>query len=87
MRGTFSLQSNCNEFEHPVCIADHVVVPKPKDTIVVVFKPSIAHTILLTVCVLPAIDFDDQPTFATDKVDDIRTDRLLAYKLAAIDRA
>ena len=48
-------------------------------------EPSISDGVAFVSRVLAAIDFDDKPLFAAHKVNDIRTDRLLADEFKVAD--
>jgi hypothetical protein len=80
------LQGRRDDLEYPARVSNHVVIPEPKDTIIVFVEPSIAHTIPFVVRVLPAIDFNDQSALAANKIDHVWTDRFLAHELVAINR-
>jgi hypothetical protein len=47
-------------------------------------EPCIPDDIALTVCVLAAVNFDDEPMLATNKVSDVRPYWLLTNELEAI---
>ena len=46
-------------------------------------EPSIAYHITHVDGMLAAVDLDDKPLLSADKVDDLRTDRLLTDELVA----
>jgi hypothetical protein len=50
-------------------------------------EPTVSQPILLTVCVLPAVNLNDQPSFPADKIDNIGTDRFLPHELVAFYRS
>jgi len=50
-------------------------------------QPLIAHEIACTLGMLTAIHFYNQSLLATNKVDDISTDRVLTNELVTINRA
>jgi len=68
-------------------VAKHVVVPKSQNPITTPCQILITQDVAGTIRMLSAIDLNNQTTLAADKVDCVRTDRLLANELAAIDRA
>jgi len=49
-------------------------------------EPLIAHDIASALGVLASIDLDDDPFLSTDKVDDIRPDRLLTHEFEPAER-
>jgi len=49
-------------------------------------EPLIADTVAPALRVLAAIDLDNKPFLSTDKVDDIRPDRLLTNELESAQR-
>jgi len=76
-----------NRFKHAGHVAQHVVVPKSQDSIIVVCKPFVANRVARVVRVLPPINFNDETTFTANQVDRIGTNRLLPNELAAIEPA
>ena len=77
-------------FEDALCnslgIRQDVIVPEPQDAIALSFQPAATLFVVRDLLrMLPAIHFDDQPMFETDKIHDERADRLLASKLRGSD--
>jgi hypothetical protein len=66
-------------------VAEHVVIPEPQYPTVAIDEPLVANHITWTVEVLSSIYFNDQMTFATDKIDRVRANRLLSNKFAVIE--
>jgi hypothetical protein len=59
-------------------IGQDVVVPEADHLEALSFKPS--GSVRRIVGVLCSVDFDDQPPFETDKIDDVTPDLLLSSK-------
>jgi hypothetical protein len=76
-----------NRVENTRQIAQNVVVPEMQDAIIVHDQPLVTNGVVLAFRVLPAINFDDEAGFATNKIDDVRTDRLLPDKLLSMELA
>jgi hypothetical protein len=76
-----------NRFKHARHIAEHLVVPKPQHPIVVIGKPFVANNVARVIRVLSSIDFNDEASFAANKIDRIRTDRLLPNEFVSIQIA
>ena len=76
-----------DRFENVRHVAQHIVVPKPQDAIVVVDKPFVANRVAPVVRVLTSVNFDDEAVFTANQVDRIGTDRLLPNELEAIEPA
>jgi hypothetical protein len=49
-------------------------------------EPLITGRITLVIRVLAAVDFDDEPLLSTDKIHDIRPDRLLTHEFETAER-
>jgi hypothetical protein len=64
-------------------ISKYLIIPEAKYMIAMIDKPSITDDVTFVRRVLAAINFDDKPLFATHKVNDIGTDRLLADEFEA----
>jgi hypothetical protein len=76
-----------NGFKHARNIAEHVVIPKPQNSIVVIGEPFVANRVVRIVRMLSSINFNDETSFAANKIDRIRTDRLLSDKLVSVQSA
>jgi len=84
VRGRLRWQCCEDCFKYAVEISYHIIIPKAQNTIAMFAEPCIPDDIALAVCVLTAINFNDEPMLATEKVSDITTDRLLANELEAV---
>jgi hypothetical protein len=82
VRGRFRKRGG-DRFQHTVGIRKHVVVPKSKNTIAAFAKPAIAQYITRILCMLPAIDFDNEPPLTTSKIDNVRANRNLPDEFLA----
>jgi hypothetical protein len=49
-------------------------------------EPLIADGVATALGVLAAIDLDDKPVLSTDKIDHVRSDRLLTHKFESAQR-
>ena len=70
-------------FENARHVAQHVVVPEAQYAIVAIDKPFVANSVAGAVCVLTAVHFHNQATFATDKIYGVRPDGLLSDELVS----
>ncbi len=61
-------------------IFQHFVVPETEDPVTVINEPLIADSVASVIGMLATIDLDDEPFLSTDKIYDIRTDRLLTHE-------
>jgi len=80
VRGRFSERSGDN-FQNTISIFQHIIIPKPQNSISMLLKPFVPHRVSYTFCMLTAIDLDHKPTRAAYKVRDVWPDWLLPYKL------
>jgi hypothetical protein len=87
VRGPPRLQRCCDHLQHAIHILHDVVVPKSQYTIVVILQPPSALATVLIVIVLPTIGLDDEALLATDEIDDVGADRLLADEFMAVELA
>jgi hypothetical protein len=73
----------CGEdgFPNAFDISKYFIIPKAQHTVAMIGEPSISDGVAFVSRVLAAINFDDKPLFATNKVNDIGADRLLADEL------
>jgi hypothetical protein len=78
-------RGRCGEdgFPNAFDISKYFIIPKAQHTVAMVGEPSITDSVARVRCVLAAINFDDKPLFATHKVNDIGTDRLLVDEFEA----
>jgi hypothetical protein len=74
-------------FENAHHITQHVVVPEPQNTIIVISKPFVADRVARAVRVLAPIDLNNETIFPADEIDRIRTDRLLPNELIIVESA
>jgi hypothetical protein len=79
VRGSLSKRGR-NRFKNARHIAQHFVVPKSQDAVVVIDQPFVANDVARIVRVLSSVDFNNQTAFATNKVGCVRTDRFLTNK-------
>ena len=75
-----------NRFKHARHVAQHVVVPESQDTVVMIDKPFVANHVVRIVCVLPSVHLNHQTKLTANKVDRIRTDRLLSDEFVPVQR-
>jgi len=71
-------------------VTQHLMVPKPKHAKVFVLQPSGSFGIvrqLLFFTMLPAVYFHNQASLETDKIYNIRSERLLPAKLMSAELA
>ena len=78
MRGRFRRRSREDGFPNAFDISKYFIIPKAQHTVAMIDEPSISDNFAFVSRVLAAINLDDEPLFATHKVNDIGTDRLLA---------
>jgi hypothetical protein len=73
----------CGEdgFPNAFDISKYLIIPETQHTVAMIGEPSISDGVAFVSRVLAAINFDDKPLFATNKVNDIWVDRLLADEL------
>ena len=76
-----------NGFKNARNITENVVVPKPQNSVVVIGEPFVADRVMRVFRMLPSINFNNETTFAANKIDRIRTDRLLPDKLVSVQPA
>jgi hypothetical protein len=74
-------------FENARHIAQHIIVPEPQNTVVVIDKPFVANHIARIFRVLASIHLDNQTTVTTDQVNRVRSDRLLPDELVTVEAA
>ena len=67
-------------------IPEHFIIPETQDTIPTLDEPLITGGVALVIRVLAAVYFDDEPLLSTDKIYDIRTDRLLPHEFETAKR-
>ena len=79
-------QCGANSLDHAVRILQNVVIPEPQHTKSLRCEPACTLCICSDpVSVLAAVDFNHQPSFIAEKVDDKSSDRSLAPEAVAID--
>jgi hypothetical protein len=74
-------------FENTSHIPQHVVVPEPQNSIVVIDKPFIPSHVVQVVGVLASVHLNNETTFAADKINGIRADRLLPDEFVTVEAA
>ena len=72
-------------FKNAGHITQHIVIPEPQNTVVVIDKPFVANGISRVVGVLAAIQLDNETAFAADQINCIRADRLLPDELVTVE--
>jgi hypothetical protein len=73
-------------FKNARHIAQHIVVPEPQNTVVVI-EPFVANHIARVFRVLASIHLDNETAFAADQINCVRTDRLLSDELVDVEAA
>jgi hypothetical protein len=68
-------------------ISQHFVIPETQDAVTMRDQPLFANGVAFVIGVLAAIDFDDEPLLSTDKIHDIRPDRLLTHEFEPGERS
>jgi len=86
VRGSLRERSR-DYFKNARHIAQHIVIPEPQNTVVVIDKPFVANGILRVVGALAAIDFNDATMFPANQINCVRTDRLLANEFKSVQPA
>jgi hypothetical protein len=83
------LRQQCGEdcFKNAFEISSHVIIPKAENAIPMLAEPLISDSIALAPRVLAAVNFNDEPMFAANKVCDVRPYRLLANEFEPIQAA
>ena len=80
------VQRVANGKNHPIRIGEHVIIPEAQDSITARFEPARARRVAdLVLGVLPSVDFDDEAGLGTEKVRNIRANRLLAPKPCTVE--
>jgi hypothetical protein len=67
-------------------ISQHFVIPETQDAVAMFDEPVIADGVASVIGVLATIDPDDEPLLSTDKIRDIRPDRLLPREFESGER-
>ncbi len=86
VRGSL-LKRGRNRFQNARHIAEHLVIPEPQNPVVVLHEPIIAGSIDRVIRVLSSVHLDYETMLATDKIDDIWTNRYLPNELVAVKSA
>jgi len=89
VRGRFRRRCGEDSFPNAFDISKYFIIPKAQHTVAMIDQPPITDEITFVCRVLAAINFDDKPLFAANKVNDIGADRLLAdeFKFAEPSRS
>src|SRR5215470_15263507 len=85
VRGTLRLQCICDRLQNPVNVPQYVIVPEAQDAYVTAREPTISRDVALIGGALTAIHFNNKVSFATNEVDDIRSDGFLPHELEPVD--
>jgi hypothetical protein len=74
---------NCNKdaFE----VTEHIVIPESKHAVTLLTQGKIANCVRSRFIVLPAVDFNNQTSFAANKIADIADYRDLSSELVSVD--
>ena len=67
-------------------VSQHLTIPEPQHAVAMFEEPLIADGVASAFGVLAAIDLDHEPFLSTDKIDDIRSDRLLTDEFESTQR-
>jgi hypothetical protein len=86
VRGSLSKRGR-NRFKNARHVAQHIVVPKSQDSVVVISKPFVTNRIMWTVRMLSAVDLNNQAPFATYEIDYVGTNRILPNKFVPVQPA
>jgi hypothetical protein len=81
VRGLCRTYCRDDYFPNAFDISKHLVVPETKDAVTMPQQPSITLGVAAVLGMLAAIDLDHEAFRPTGKINDVRADRLLAYKL------
>jgi hypothetical protein len=82
VRGKRRRQRICYRFKNAFGIRQNIVIPQAQNAVALGEEKGIAPFVSRIDRVLPAIDLDNQTALAADKIDDVRTNRLLAHEFA-----
>jgi len=74
------------DLQNALHVAEHIVVPEANDAKALCRKEPAAGAVSLG-CMLPPVNFDDQPRFQTTEVDDVAINRPLAAELVTAKAA
>ena len=75
------MQSGVDHLEHAARILKHVIVPEAEDEEAFAAQVSVAMLVGETFRMLAAVGLDDQRSFETGKIHDVRRDDVLALEL------
>jgi hypothetical protein len=76
--GPFAVRASAIVSNTP-SIAQHIIIPKPKNAIAMLRKPLVACGVTQVCCMLAAINLNYQTLLATDEVGYVRTNWFLPY--------
>jgi len=85
VRGFFELGSE--HLQDAFDVLEYLVVPDPDDLVAEPDQQCVPLAICRALCMLAAVDFDDQMPFAADEVRAVGTYRLLADEFEAAELA
>jgi hypothetical protein len=80
VRGRCRRRCSEDDIPDPFDVLQDFMVSKAKHTVAALYQPTISGHVLIAFRVLTAIDFDHEPLFSTNKIDDIWPDGFLANK-------
>ncbi len=86
MRGLHRRRCREDYVPHAFDISEHFVIPETQDTVAAFDEPLTTGSVTLAIRVLATVDFDDEPLLSTDKIYDIRPDRLLTHEFETAER-
>jgi hypothetical protein len=86
VRGSFHKRGG-DRFKNACHIPQHIVVPEPQDTIVVVDKPFVADSIAKVLRVLASIHLNNESAFPADEINRVGAYRLLPDELVPVETA
>ena len=91
MRGEFASRSmpcvtqlRQNNAEDAFSVAQYVRIPESQHLISLSRERGIACAVIWIICVLTAVNFDDELPVTTNKIDDVGADRLLSDEFESI---
>ena len=67
-------------------ISQYLIIPESQHAVAMFDEPLITDGVAFALGVLATIHLDDKPFLSTNKINDIRSDRLLAHELESAQR-
>ena len=74
-----------NRNQNTLEIAQNIVIPESKHSVAILSQSTVSYRVCCRFIVLPAVHFNDQKSFAANKITDVAAYRLLPYKLVSVD--